>query len=88
MLLEAVLIQNKIKVFDEKSGKISALQCCTYIARTWPFQIAQEGLYRPSTRFAIRAALVREPEEDVLYLHIRSLVRRSTNFFIGHWGSI
>ena len=76
MLLKAVLMQNKVKVFDEKSGKSIPFSRALHICRQeYGLDEAEAGTMRMID--ALRDAeqhwftLV---EEDVLYLHTRAIV--------------
>ncbi len=76
MLLKAVLVQNKIKVFEENSGKSlgfeKSLRLCH---QNYGLSNAEAGIMR--TVDALRDAeqhWFAKLEEDVLYLHVRALI--------------
>jgi hypothetical protein len=76
MLLKAVLVQNKVKVFEEKSGKSISFEKCLRLCRQdHGLTEAEAGIMR--TVDALRDAeqhWFAKLEEDVLYLHTRALI--------------
>ncbi len=76
MLLKAVLVQNKVKVFDQKSGKSLGFDRCLHLCRQeYDLTESEAGIMR--TIDALRNAEQHwfvKLEEDVLYLHTRALI--------------
>lgn len=76
MLLKAVLIQNRIKVFDVESGRSLGFKRCLQIcSEKFELTVGQAGIFR--TIDALRDAeqhWFTVLEEDMLYLHTRGLI--------------
>lgn len=76
MLLKAVLVQNKVKVFDDKSGMSIGFEKCLGLCR------ANHGLTDAEARVMRMIDALRDAEqhwfakleEDTLYLHTRALI--------------
>lgn len=89
MLLKAVLVQNKVKMFEDKSGKSIGFEKCLRLCRQdHGLTEAEAGVMRMID--ALRDAeqhWFAKLEEDTLYLHTRALItvfdaymrRRSTS---------
>lgn len=76
MLLKAVLVQNKVKVFEDKSGRSIGFEKCLRLCRQdHGLTDAEAGVMRMID--ALRDAeqhWFAKLEEDVLYLHTRALI--------------
>ena len=77
MLLKSVLVQNREKVFDKKSGKSLGFARCLHLCKQhYGLTDTEAGIMR--TVDALRDAEQHwflKIEEDVLYLHVRALIR-------------
>lgn len=82
MLLKAVLVQNKVKVFDDKSGMSIGFDRCLHLCRQdHGLGEAEAGIMR--TIDALRDAeqhWFAKLEEDMVYLHTRALVTAFDGF--------